>query len=154
VQCACAIFAHFDNLHDYIVMTLPNKTLFNFLFHISFLRRVFFFGVYLREKRCANGKCIMEWIHSTKKGFWTCFLWEKFWCKASQVELCFWKSRSLVTWKSLDEKLNKTNNAQFMFLPIKSYKTWEKAIKNFRLSRVVAANDRNVCPTYSLYHKT
>jgi hypothetical protein len=45
--------------------------------------------------------------------------------------------------------------AQIMFLPINSQKTWKKPIKNFRLSRVVAAAvDRNLCPTYSLDHKT
>jgi hypothetical protein len=39
------------------------------------------------------------------------------------------------------------------FLPIKSHETWKKAIIFFRLSRA-AAVDRNLCPTYSLDHKT
>jgi hypothetical protein len=53
-------------------------------------------------------------------------------------------------------KILKFVSLKSCFLPIKSHKTWKKAIKIFRLSEAVAAAavDRNLCSTYSPDHKT
>jgi hypothetical protein len=58
---------------------------------------------------------------------------------------------------SFTPKIMKYFFAQFMFFTDKKYQNVKKSNNFFRLSRAVAAAaavDRNLCPTYSLDHKT